>query len=71
MNQTTNKATEAIDAIKARMAEIRDESAAARVQGDTRTEFALDGELSHLGHRLRNLRPTPDYRDDRCCAACP
>ncbi|MFK0047899.1 hypothetical protein ACIQU4_28195 [Streptomyces sp. NPDC090741] len=71
MNQTTNKATETIDAIKARMAEIRDESSRARAKGDTRAEFALDGELANLGQRLRNLRPTPDYGDDRCCATCP
>ncbi|WP_331750891.1 hypothetical protein OG215_36740 (plasmid) [Streptomyces globisporus] len=59
------------EAIRARMAQIRTECAAARACGDTRSVSALDGELAELGQRLRNLRETPDYDDGRCCPDCP
>ncbi|GLF98202.1 hypothetical protein [Streptomyces yaizuensis] len=68
---TSQTNTGTTEGIQARMAEIREESAAARASGDFRTENALDGEMAGLGQRLRNLRPAHDCNDDRCCATCP
>lgn len=68
---STQTATSTTEAIQARMAQIRTESATARANGDSRTENALDGEMTYLGQRLRNLRPTPQYSDDHCCTTCP
>ncbi|MEJ8640021.1 hypothetical protein [Streptomyces sp. MS2.AVA.5] len=67
---TTEMVASTAESIRARMAEIREESATARANGDSRTAYALDGELTFLGQRLRNLRPAPVYSDDRCCTAC-
>jgi hypothetical protein len=66
----TQMVTSTPESIQARMEEVRAQSATARANGDSRTESALDGELTYLGQRLRNLRSAPNYSDDRCCTSC-